>query len=218
MEKSKDLSILDEFKVLFEKKDYQKAADFLHKHKDKFETGVFDYNLGLVYLKNNQFVKARVSLEKAKINGFYSNEVQAALSEVTESLDVKMLEEPTSFSDSFNSIVLQVPFDAYVFVTLFFVTISIATYKKFDKYIRLIIFVLGLLPTVFYFQHVNQHEKIIVLEDEYVYRGPSKMFEQIQIIPKGMKLFTGKNYNGWRYIVTPTSHQGWFTTNKVKSL
>jgi hypothetical protein len=93
-----------------------------------------------------------------------------------------------------------------------------ATYKKLDKYIRLIILFLGLLPTVFYFQHVNQHEKIIVLEDEYVYRGPSKMFEQIQIIPKGMKLFTGKNYNGWRYIVTPTSHQGWFTTNKVKSL
>lgn len=218
MENNKKLSKLKEFKALFEKQDYDGAIKFLDENKQNFDEGVYQYNLGLTYLKKGQLVEARVLFEKSKLNGFFSNEVDLALKEATSGLEVKTLEESSSFSDDFNNIVLQIPFDVYFLISLIFVAIVIGFYKKLDKYIRIIIFVFAMLPTVFYYQHVNQHEKIVVLEDQYVYRGPSKMFEQIQMIPKGMKLFTGKDHNGWRYIVTPQSHRGWFKSEKVESL
>ena len=218
MENTKNSEILAEFKTLYLKQEYDQAISLLKTNEEKFDKGLLEYNLGLLNLKKGNFVEARVLLEKAKLHGFYSNELNNALSEVKKNLDVSTLEASSTLSDDFNQVSLQVPFDAYLFVCLFFIVLVLGFYKKIDKYIRIILFVFAMLPIVFYFQHVKQHEKIIVLEDQYVYRGPSKMFEQTQLIPKGMKLLTGKNHNGWRYIVTPESHKGWFYSNDVENL
>ena len=87
-----------------------------------------------------------------------------------------------------------------------------------DKFIRIALLVIAFLPMSFYYLHVKDYNSIIVLEDQVVYRGPSAMFEQTQLIPKGMKILTGKTHNGWRYILSPNSHRGWFNTEKVEKL
>lgn len=218
MEKNKIMPVLEEFKTLYQKQKYQEAIKLLQKSKDKFEPGVYEYNLGLVFMRNDQLVQARIQFEKAKYNGFYSTELKEAMSEVTSRLEVKTLEQPSTFKDEFNSVVLQVPFDVYIFISLIFIFLVLWLYKKIDKYQTTILALFAILPTVFYYQYVARHEKIILLNDEFLYRGPSKMFEQIQLAPKGMKLFTGKDHNGWRFVESPESHKGWFKTDQVEKI
>ena len=218
MEKNKNSQILNDLKVFFQKEDYNSAIDLIKSNQNSFEPGLYEYNLGISYFKNNEIVQSRVWLEKAKQNGFYSNELQSALEKVTSKLEVTRLEESQSFSDTFNQISVDLPVDAYYTVSLTFFVLLAFLYKRMDKYLRVLMLVIAFSPLAFYHIHVKVYHSIIVLEDQIVYRGPSAMFEQIQLIPKGMKLLTGKTHNGWRYILTPSSHRGWFNSEKVQEL
>lgn len=218
MENSKNTQILNELKQSFEKKDYDAAIALINSNKTKFDPGVYEYNLGIAYYKKGDLVTARVWLEKAKGKGFYSNKLLSAIKEVSQELEVNRLEEAQGFNDSFSQFIASVPIDAYITLSLFFLVLLGIFFKKIDKYIRIILLVLAFLPVTFYGFYAKDFHSIIVLDDEIVYRGPSTMFEQIQLIPKGMKILTGQTYNGWRYIVSPSSHQGWFHTDKVEKL
>lgn len=218
MENNKNTQILNNLKTYFEKAEYDSAINLIKTNKSAFEPGVYEFNLGIAYYKNNDLVVSRIWLEKAKQQGFLSSELNIALEEVTSKLEVYRLEESQSFSDSLNQFSVGVPVDAYYTISLVFLVIFVALYRKVDKYLKLLIIILAITPISYYQFHVKKYNSIIVLEDQVVYRGPSAMFEQIQLIPKGMKLLTGKTHNGWRYILTPSSHQGWFNTNKVEDL
>lgn len=218
MENNKNSQILTDMKLFFDKKDYKSVIQLLKSNSNKFDPGVYEYNLGIAYFKNNDLVNSRVWLEKAKQNGFLSSELNNALEEVSVKLEVNRLEESQSLNDSFNQFAVNTPVDAYFTISLLFLVLVAFFYKKIDKYIRVILLVIAFTPIAFYQLHVKNYRPIIVLEDQIVYRGPSAMFEQIQLIPKGMKLLTGKTHNGWRYIITPSSHQGWFNTDKVEDL
>lgn len=218
MENNKNSQILKQLKQFFDNEEYNSAVELIKANKDKFEPGVYEYNLGVAYYKNDSLVSSRVWFEKARQEGFISNELNGALEEVTTKLEVVRLEESQSFNDSFNSFAVNIPVDAYYTVTLLFLVLLAVFYKKIDKYIKVIILVISFLPMSFYHFHVKDFNSIIVLEDQVVYRGPSAMFEQTQIIPKGMKLLTSKTHGDWRYVLTPSSHRGWFKTKKVESL
>lgn len=218
MKNNQNTQILNDLKLFFKKGDYQSAIKLLKTNSSHFDPGIYEYNLGIAYFKNNKLVESRVLLEKAKQHGFLSNELKSSLKEVTRDLEVDRLEESQSFNDSFNKIAVEVPIDAYYSISLAFLVVLMIFYKKIDKYIRVLLLVIAFTPMAFYYLHVKNYNSTIVLENQIVYRGPSMMFEQIQLIPKGMKLITGKTHNGWRYILSPSSHQGWFNSDKVEDL
>jgi len=110
------------------------------------------------------------------------------------------------------------PFDAYLTIALTTAVFYAILYRKLDKMVRVLMIVLVTIPLIFYSQYVNKYNAAIVLEDQVIYRGPSKMFEQIQLVPQGMKIYTGKEFEGWRYIIAPESHRGWFYSEKVEVL
>lgn len=218
MENNENTQILDQLKEKFNSEDFEAAIELIKSNKDSFEPGIYEYNLAIAYMKNNQFVEARVSLEEAKSNGFYSNELESALSEVKKSLEVYRLEESQNFNDTFTNVVTTVPIDLYITISLVFFVVFGVFFKKMDRYIKVVILILAFMPISFYGLFVKDYRSVVILEDQIVYSGPSQMFEQIQLIPKGMKLITGKTHNGWRYILSPSSHRGWVITDKVKKL
>lgn len=218
MENNENTQILEQLKEKFHTKDFEGAIKLIKANKDSFEPGLYEYNLAISYMKNNQMVDARVSLEEAKSKGFYSNELENALKEVKKSLEVYRLEESQDFNDNFTGFVASVPVDLYITISLIFFVVFGAFYKKMDRYIKVVILIFAFMPISFYGLFVKDYRSIVILEDQVVYSGPSEMFEQIQLIPKGMKLITGKTHNGWRYILSPSSHRGWVITDKVKKL
>lgn len=218
MENSKNTQILTQLKQNFENKNFDEVISLIEQNKESFDPGIYEYNIGIAYFKKGNLVDARVWFEKAKLKGFYSNELMTALKDVTSKLEVKRLEESQSIHDSFSNISTLLPVDVYVTLSLIFFVILGVFYKKMDKYIRLVVLVLAFMPLAFYFMYAKNYHSIIVLEDQIVFRGPSEMFEQTQLIPKGMKLITGKTHNGWRYILSPESHKGWFKSTKVEKL
>ena len=218
MENQIKTEILSELKKYFEVKDYSSAIKLLNENRGQFEPGVFNYNLGLALLQSEDPVMARVQFEKAKIHGLYSNELMHALDETTQKLQVKTLEESQTFSDQFNKITLGTPFDVYITISLSIAIVALLLHRRVDKLVTFLMILFATAPLIFYSQYVNKYNATVVLEDQVVYRGPSKMFEQIQLIPQGMKIYTGKEFDGWRYIIAPESHRGWFFTQKVEVL
>lgn len=218
MENLTEAQILSNFRESFESQKYDDAMSILKTNQLSFDPGVYEYNMALVYLKKEDFVNARINFEKAQINGFMSNELSIGLSKVREVLEVDRLEEPKGAQDTFNNIVIQIPFDIYIFASLSVGLLFLLLFKRIDKVLRIILLIISFMPLTFYYIYVNKFNTVVTYEDSIVYRGPSKMFEQIQIIPKGMKLITGEDHGGWKFIIVPESHKGWFFAENVEKL
>ena len=90
---------MNKFKQLIETKDYDSTLDFL-KNSDMHEI-IKDYNLGFVQFKQGHLVKALFRVEKAKMQGLFSDEVDSALAVLKNDLGIKTIEEDNSFVDDF---------------------------------------------------------------------------------------------------------------------
>ena len=73
MSKISNTNILSDFKALYESKKYDEAIDLVTENRPLFEPGVYEFNLGTLFLAKKDFVKARINFEKSKDLGFRSN-------------------------------------------------------------------------------------------------------------------------------------------------
>ena len=48
-----------------------------------------------------------------------------------------------------------------------------------------------------------------------IYRGPSKIFEELQVLPPGVRFIVTKESNRWRYIEYPKNFRGWIYDAKA---
>jgi len=219
MSNNSNTNILTEFRVFFNAGEYDKAKEVLISQKHLFDPGVYEYNLGIVNYKTGNLVSARVNFEKAQIKGFYSKEVKEALKEVKSELGVISLEEVSSPLNSFKSFSYQVPVEIYLSITLLFaILFTIFRKSVTSKILRVFIFIIILLPTIFFYKEVQMKKVEVAKEEHFVFAGPSKMFEQVQLIPAGMKIITGKEVPGWKYIEIPESHSGWIEDTQLERL
>lgn len=219
MSDNSNTKILDEFKSVYESKNYEQALNILHENKAQFEPGVYEYNIGLVYLKQGYYALARINFEKAKSLGFMSNELDAALSITKENLAVRQIEDSSSFSDKLNEVLFDTPSELFFSATVLLLIGFILTYRKLAVApVRVLVLIIALFPSVFYTVVIDGKSKVITLEEHVVRRGPSKIFEEIQIVPKGMRVFINPKVDGWNYIVHPKSHEGWVKLKGVERI
>lgn len=220
MNNNANINIINEFKGLFLDKKYDESLTFLQKNRDVFDISVYEYNLGIVYHLKNENVQARIHLEKAQSFGYISNDLDNALREVKAALQVTALEENVSQSDKVDTIIYNLPIELFYSISLLLGIIFILKFKNLKNiFIKIIFISFILLPPFFYYTAIENKETYIAKEDHNVFRGPSKMFEHTQLVPKGMKIYTERNdVEGWKYIVHPDSHQGWIIDNELEKL
>ena len=51
-----------------------------------------------------------------------------------------------------------------------------------------------------------------------IYRGPSRIFEQVQTLAPGVKVLFSKESKDWKYIEYPELFRGWVYKNKALKL
>lgn len=176
-----------------------------------------DFNMGYLYFKKGELVNSRMLLERAKYGGMISFEVDEALGDVKTKLDIKLVERDISVSDSF--ILESVSFSTNLYPTIFLglLIISFILFWKKLKWASLINGMLSLIVIGMYFG-IKDYQINYNLEEAVVYRGPSKIFEEVQILPPGGKFIISKKIKDWKYIKYPSIYKGWVYKNKALNL
>jgi hypothetical protein len=219
MNNNSNTNILKQFKSLYETQKYEDALTLLHQNKPMFDPGVYEFNIGLIYMKQDFYALARINFEKAKEFGFMTNELDSALTEVKDALDVTVLEQSSSASDSVNEVLFDLPKELFLSISILFLILFTLLYKRIGSMpLRILSLVITIFPIVFYLTVISDKSEVILLEDHAVRRGPSKMFEEVQLVPKGMKVFINDQVDGWNFIVHPKSHQGWIKTKSLEKI
>jgi hypothetical protein len=209
-------TILSVFKENFESKQFDQALLVLQENRDSFDSAVFYYNLGSVYLAKDELVLARVNLEKAIDLGIESNQTLKTLTVVKEKMGVNSLEKPSSRLEAVQGGLAQTGMDVFLSVSL--VLVIFAVIKKMGPLLKALCIVTAFLPLIYFFVTVKGHERFIATEETKVLRGPSNMFEQVQEVPKGMVFIIKDRLDDWVRVEYPESHQGWIYTEGIEKL
>ena len=134
-----------------------------------------------------------------------------------ESLDIKVIEDSYPIQDKVLLEISGLSTDVYLALVSFFLLVTLVGIIKAKK--MLVSF--GTLLTIISFSlglFVFNLDLKVNIKENIVFEGPSKMFEQIQILPRGIKFITIKKDNKWEYIGYPEFLKGWVYNSEAKSL
>jgi hypothetical protein len=207
---------MKELKNYIDEENYDSALKFL-KSNENIDAPILNYNLGFIYFKKENYVQARTYLEKAQYGGLRTKELKSALYRVKSELGIQNLEKSYSVKDEIMMETVGHHEDVFLALIGFVLFIALGlgiTGKKFFSFVSSILF---LAITSFYF-FIQSYEIQINKEEIFVYLGPSKIFEQIQVISPGIKLITKKHEGNWSYISHPEMYRGWLFKSKVNKL
>lgn len=210
----KDQAML-EFSGLIEKESYDEAEVYI-KSKELSDS-ILNFNLGYLEYKKGNLVDARAYLEKAKYKGMISNEVDNALMLVKTELDLVYSEQEFSKLDTF--ILESKSYSNDVFLSLGFILISfsVVLFIKKLKVFSILIMIMSVVVFGFVYS-IKDYNIEYSLDDYTVYSGPSRIFEQVQILPKGSKVIFTKESSDWKFIKYPSIYSGWVYQSKAKRL
>lgn len=207
---------LKQFKSYYESKDYDKALEVLGELKSDMDPSLYEYNLGTVYFAKGDFLAARKSFQFAKENGFQTNESVYGLKTTKQELGVEQLEIESTFFEKVETLALTSSLESYVLITL--IIVIIALYRRVNIFIRWTFLLCSILPLAFFYSEVSKHTRHIATQDISVLEGPSRMFEEVQLLPKGMVFIVKDRVDGWLKVTLPQSHAGWIKKSGSEKL
>jgi hypothetical protein len=211
-------NILKSVEELYLKKQYDEALDALLKHKDSFDSGLFHYNLGSVYLKMGNVGAARYNLEKSKDSGFSLGLVNKNINIIKQNVNVVGLEKSDSIYEQ--AIGFSINKSSYLVGTVFLlcaiVVLLLAIFKKIKSWSIIIGLLLFLSIPVSLKVFVDKRfDRAVALRDLSLHEGPSKIYEESGEIRAGSKVIIGKSVNGWLFVKYPESVAGWVKRDDV---
>ncbi len=216
MSENLNTNIIQNFKKLYESHKYDESLKLLQDNSGAFDPAVYQFNLATVYLAKKDFLKARIHLEKSKDFGGASNKLFESLNYTKNSLGVTSIEEDSNGFEKTEKVISQLP--TSVFITLSLLMFIIILPQKINMFLRGIGLVLLIaVASSFYLFH-GKYQRVISLEDKAVFKGPSKMFEQVQMLPKGTVFLFEKEVEGWVQVAFPKSHAGWIVKKEIEEL
>jgi hypothetical protein len=95
-------------------------------------------------------------------------------------------------------------------IPLFLIWLKKLSFKKGAFFL-----LLAFIPVIFHYQYVAKKNVAIVFEESQVREGPSQVFTQSHIIPRGTKVITEEIKSDWVYIVYPLSFVGWIKRSQL---
>ncbi|RPJ75872.1 MAG: SH3 domain-containing protein [Alphaproteobacteria bacterium] len=216
--KSVETSSDASFEKLYLKKDYKGAVNYLLQNKQRFDSGIFHYNLGTVYSKIGDQPTARFHLEKAIKEGHINSSSLNNLTYVRNQLQVDDLSTSSNFPDQFMNYSLAIPPAVYLSISLLFLLlgISLIKSKKLIKKTSIAIFILLIvLPVSFSNLYLDKINYAVAFKDVPLYEGPSKIFSEKGKVKAGSKIILGEFKEGWFYVKFPISLTGWINKDQL---
>lgn len=196
---------------------FEGLAEGLLKIKPQLSDGVFHYNLGTTYLKNNQLPAARLQFEKAITEGNISSPVLKNLNTVKTRINSNNIEQSKHIFDNYLSYSYSVPKEAYTSFALFFTFIFLILYRF--KIIKTLGLSLGLLLALgFVGQSIitsKFYQRAILMESTNIYEGPSKSFDISTEMSGGVRVILDKKNEKWLYVKSPVHLSGWVERSKL---
>ena len=212
--------------ALYLEGDYHLVRRKLIQSKEKFDPGVFHYNLGTVLAKEGRLSASRYNLEKALHKGFIDSRVVGNLRAVKSVLMAKDLESSeAAWSDRTLNFALNVPQPLFLTSTLLLLlgALLLIHFKKVGKVMGkggrpvLIggLFTLALVPFLVSQLYLKNIDYAINLEETILREGPSEIYPEIMALDAGSKFIIGDENNGWAFIESPNFLSGWVRRDKL---
>jgi len=206
------------FEELYAKKDYKEAINSLLQNKQRFSSGTFHYNLGTTYAKLGDFGAARFHLEKAINLGMYNSATINNLNYVQSKLQGEDISTSSSLPDQIINKSLNIPFEAFVSMSLVLVLffMLIIKLKSIKNKLVMVLFVLiALLPVIYSRVLTSEVTSAVAMKEIPLYEGPSKIFQEKGKIKAGSKIVLGEFKDGWFFVKFPISLSGWINKDNL---
>lgn len=210
--KENDMNAQNKFEALYLEKNYKDAAQYLIDNKEAFSSGIYNYNLGTVYLKLEDFAQARFYLEKALKEGNLDSATLNNLNYTKVKLDVDDLTTSTLIPDKVVNFFSSIPQVGYISISLMFILIGLLIIRLYEvqkKRALILILAISLAPLIFGKLYVDDMTKAIALKNISLYEGPSKIFSEKGEVKAGSKVILGESKEGWIFVEFPVSLAGW---------
>ena len=211
---------LDKFQKLYLDKDYFQAMKWLESNKNQFDAGVYNYNLGTVYFKQEKYAEARYHFEQASELGMYTPALLKNLNASRTKLGVKSFESSESFLDYWYQAGSSISIEAVWSFAMIIVLIAIGFkhFKQTSKKLLLSLVLIGFLPLVLKYFYFSSFSYVVSLSPQAVYEGPSKIFAQSNSLPVGSKLLIESSKENWAKVISPIKASGWIEKKDFQSL
>ncbi|MFT6631796.1 MAG: hypothetical protein ACJAS4_001752 [Bacteriovoracaceae bacterium] len=209
--KVKDQEMMNLNKLL-ENKAFSEAEEFILSK--KFPKNVLNYNLGFLEYSKGNLVASRKYLEEAKFSGMFSEEVEGALKLVKTELELVYTESDISDYDNFIINSVSLPSQFYPTLSVLSFLLALGLLVKNNKFWGFIssLFGIAFLVTFFAIKDLKINYNLV---ENIIYRGPSRIFEEKQVLPPGAKFIISKETDEWKYIKYPAIYEGWVYKNKA---
>lgn len=197
---------MSKLKQLVAEKKFQDAYKYLEGL--KLDEPILNFNLAYVKFYEGQPAQARALLEKIKYKGMFSKEVNSSLNFLKQELGIKNVELEYSKLD--RSVIELASYPPFVIpsFSVFLTTVFLILVYKSKKLFAFLIFGITILSMVIY-SMVYSFQVEINEQEVTIYKGPSKIFEQVQVLPVGTRIISTKESEGWRFIEYPSIFKGW---------
>lgn len=213
-------SELLKFKELIDQTQYEQATKYLNKYKQNFDTGLYEYNQAYLSYKQDNFVAARLWIEKSLRSGNYSPRSLSALGEIKGALGVQYLEQAEGPSDYWHQAFFLLPQGPLFSIFLSFILVWVVfAFKVKNIYVTVMSFIfLVLISLAGVYTSVTKYQVLLTKEHSY-YNGPSTIFDVEGTLPPGLKLIlTDDEENGWAQIIAPRTIEGWIEKKNIQKL
>ena len=212
--------IAEELNALYLNKQFSDYIDKLQEHKSDINEAVFHYNLGTAYLKMEEVAWGRFYLEKAKTFGIIDSRLNRNLDYTRLKLSSVDIDNGHSLFERNISFFIGLDIQHYLFAFLLSLLILTFWWRKFTQR-KLITFmaIIAVSSLVFIPSFsLKGHAAAIVMKETSLREGPSKAFEQVRSVEKGLKVIIGKSDGKWRLVRYPLHLSGWILAMDIKVL
>ena len=202
---------------LYTNKHYEQFIHRLSQEKGKFSDGTYHYNLGTVYLKMGRHSESRYHLEKALQEGYLHSGTRKNLDTAVKNLNLATMEESRYLFDKVLSCAMRSPPDLALSLALILAVFFTALFRfhKIKKISLIIALIASFCPFIFTSSFHRFYRRAIVLEESFIYEGPSRSFEVSSDAPSGLGLIVGRKAGDWFYVEAPGHFSGWIDRKRI---
>lgn len=209
-------------KQLYLEGKYQEAVDKLLEHKDQIDPGLFYFNLGTLQAKAGSVGASRHAFEQAIRLGHDSALLKNNLNYVNSEIsklggNVEFVELRDQFIDFIGGQSIYTFLSISLILLIAFKVTLIKMKMKF-KPIFILVVLFSFFPSIIKFSVDKSFRQAIVLKNDVVLTGPSKIFEKKTDVIAGSKVILGKVNSDWYLIESPVELAGWIRAENLAFL
>jgi hypothetical protein len=181
------------------------------------DSGVWNYNMGLVNAQLKNLPLARYHLLEAKKLGAETSELTSSIALVESQLNVSRLETPINGSDQLINIAMTLSEGPLITISLVFLIIGLWLIKRMSSYKSVLITLAMVITPLGLNYWVANLPMKIVLNDQIILEGPSQLFPRRGEVPAGVLIVT-RPKGEWEEIIFPARFGGWIRSSGLRTL